>query len=191
MRPGGGRAELEPEDTSPGPFPHTQEVQAWGLDGRPGSPPAAPWTVLGNSEPGPSGREEERGLSPLVPDKGSILRHPGPQASPQQCLLWHPLPGGAGPGRALRWHPEIYRPGSRGAPGCPPLSPALVDIVTSTTSEAGPTSSGFCSRLLVCSQLSRLSCSLPGSCPPFTGCLWVFLHCNLPLKRLLYSFCHP
>lgn len=125
MRPGGGRAELEPEDTSPGPFPHTQEVQAWGLDGRPGSPPAAPWTVLGNSEPGPSGREEERGLPPLVPDKGSILRHPGPQASPQQCLLWHPLPGGAGPGHALRWHPEIYRPtGVEGSTRVPPAVPS-------------------------------------------------------------------
>lgn len=100
----------------------------------------------------------------------------------------------AGPGQAVPCGGTLKStgpPGSRGAPGCPPLSPALVDIVTSATSEAGPTSSGFCSRLLVCSQLSRLSCSLPGSCPPFMGCLWVFLHCNLPIKRLLYSFCHP
>lgn len=42
-----------------------------------------------------------------------------------QCLLWHPLPGGAGPGHALRWHPEIYRPtGVEGSTRVPPAVPS-------------------------------------------------------------------
>lgn len=71
------RAELDQISSSPRPLlAHFREGTPVAWTGRTWQPAGTPCTVLGNSEPVPSGCEEKAPLLPFAPYKGPILRHP-------------------------------------------------------------------------------------------------------------------
>lgn len=110
-------------------------------------PPGTPWTVLGNSEPVPSGREEKSvASSHLSLTKARFSGARRPQACPQ----WPEFALASVPGRAMAMScssTQSLQPprveGSTRAPRCHRPSAALVGVVVPTTSRAWITSSGF------------------------------------------------